>query len=101
MAYYQALKFGNSYSYVFPVAGRLPPAKLSSAANQPGAKVYAYHGKSDQAVPLSSGQQAAKILQDSGISVRFTEFGDGHLGLFTTMKASISKAIDKQASKLL
>jgi predicted esterase len=101
MAYYQALKFGRSYSYVFPVAGQLPQAKLNSAPNQPGAKVYAYHGKSDQAVSFSSGQQAAKTLQESGVNVRFTEFDDGHHGLFTSMKSSISKAIDKRTSTLL
>ncbi len=101
MAYYQALKFGNRYSYIFPVAGRLPQAKLNSAPNQLGAKVYAYHGKSDRVIPFLLGQQAAKTLQKSGANIQFTEFDDGHLGLFTSMKASISKAIDQQARTLL
>jgi len=101
MAYYQALKFGNRYSYIFPVAGRLPQPKLNSAPNQLGAKVYAYHGKNDRVVPFSSGQQAAKTLRESGVNIKFTEFNDGHLGLFTSMKTSISKAIDRRAGTLL
>ncbi len=101
MAYYQALKFGNRYSYIFPVAGRLTLAKLNRTPNQLGAKVYAYHGKSDRVVPFSSGQQAAKTLQESGVTIKFTGFDDGHLGLFTSMKTSISKAIDRRASTLL
>jgi len=101
MAYYQALKFGDSYAYIFPIAGRLSKQYLNSEPNRPGAKVYAYHGKGDKLVPFASGKHASELLQKSGVKVKFTEFDGGHLGLFTSMKSTISQAIDKRLGSLL
>ncbi|MCF6281364.1 MAG: hypothetical protein L3J28_03990 [Candidatus Polarisedimenticolaceae bacterium] len=101
MAYYQALKYGDSYSYIFPIAGALSKETLTAEPDRPGAKVYAYHGKSDKNIPFKAGQHASALLQQSGIRVKFNAFEGGHLGLFTSMKSTISQAIDKRVNTLL
>lgn len=53
MAYYQAIKFGNNYSYIFPISGRLSQEMLGNDASKIGAEVIAFHGKSDGVVSLS------------------------------------------------
>ena len=96
MAYYQALKYGNNYSYVFPISGMLSQEYLADNSSTPGTKVFAYHGKSDAVVSFGSGMNAAKLLRNNNIDVNFTEFDGGHLGIFTNMKSEITQAIEQK-----
>jgi len=96
MAYYQAVKQGDSYSYIFPVSGQLSVSHLGDKKVNPGAKVFAYHGKNDNVLGLGGGKAAVSILKSKGIHVRFIEFEGDHLGIFTNMKASITQAIEEK-----
>ncbi len=100
MAYYQALKYGNNYSYVFPISGMLSQEYLADNSSTPGAKVFAYHGKSDDVVSFGSGMNAAKLLREHGVDVKFTKFNGGHLGIFTNMKSEITQAIEQKLNTL-
>ena len=100
MAYYQAVKFGDSYSYIFPVSGDLSKDLLGDDSLSPGAEVYAFHGKNDRVVSFSLGKKAVGILESKGINVTFTEFDDGHHGVFTSMKAAITGAVEKKILSL-
>lgn len=93
MAYYQAVKYGNNYSYIFPVSGRLSNDLLGEKPFRQGAKVLAFHGKKDSVVSFNSGKQAVNILQENGVKVEFVEFDGGHHGIFTDMKPEITKAV--------
>jgi len=100
MAYYQALKYGNNYSYVFPISGMLSQEYLANDSSKPGAKVFAYHGKSDSVVSFDSGMVAAKLLREHDIDVEFTEFDGGHQGIFRNMKLEITQAIEQKLNTL-
>ncbi|MEE9335396.1 MAG: hypothetical protein V3U65_15000 [Granulosicoccaceae bacterium] len=96
MAYYQAVKHGDSYSYIFPVSGKLSPDLFSDKSFSTGAKVLAFHGKNDGVISSSGGKTAVKILQANGVGVKFVEFDGGHLGIFKEMKPEITKAIEQK-----
>lgn len=100
MAYYQSVKHGDCYSYIFPVSGLLFNDQLSTRLSRPSAIVYAYHGKADEVVPFSAGITARKLLKKKGVIVTFTEFEGGHHGLFTEMKSIITEAIEKKLKNL-
>lgn len=100
MAYYQAVKHGRSYSYIFPVSGNLSNDLLGDDSSDPGAKVYAYHGKSDNVLSVGGGRNAAEILSSKGIDVSLTEFDGGHLGIFKSMKTDITNAVEKKILSL-
>ena len=100
MAYYQAVKYGNTYSYIFPVSGRLTHKLLGDGSFRPGAEVFAFHGKNDNVISFSKGKAAVNILQDNGIKVNFTEFDGGHHGIFTDMKSTITQAIEQKIESL-
>ncbi len=100
MAYYQALKYGNNYSYVFPISGMLSQAYLTDGSFKPGAKVFAYHGKSDSVVSFGSGVNAAKLLRKHDVDVEFTAFDGGHQGIFRSMKSEITQAIEQKLNTL-
>jgi len=100
MAYYQAVKHGDSYTYIFPISGLLFSEQLNGRSSSPGAKVYAYHGRSDEVVPFSSGKKAVNLLKNKGVNVNFTEFGSGHHGLFAEMKSEITLAVEKKLNSL-
>ncbi len=100
MAYYQAAVHGNSYSYVFPISGQLSREQLGDHSYRPGAEVFGYHGTTDNVVSFSGGQNAVNILKENGVSVSFTEFSGGHLGIFTNMKAKITQAIEQKLERL-
>jgi predicted esterase len=90
MAYYQSLFFGDSYSVIFPVSGKLPAetsGEMSAAASS--APVYAFHGKQDQVIPFRAGQKAVELLEEEGRTVEFVEFEGDHLGFFTNMNSQI------------
>ncbi len=94
MAYYQAVKYGDSYSYIFPVSGQLSKELLGDKPFKHGAKVFAFHGKKDSVVSFSGGKQAVDILQEHGVEVNFIEFDGGHHGIFTDMKFKITQAVE-------
>ncbi len=100
MAYYQALKYGTNYSYIFPISGMLSQGYLADSSSTTGAKVVAYHGKSDDVMSLGEGMAAAKLLREHDIDVKFIEFDGGHLGLFTNMKSEITQAIEQKLNTL-
>jgi len=99
MAYYQAAKHGDVYSFIFSVSGSLTKEHLGEGGSRVGAKVFGYHGKSDRVVPFSKGLQAIDLLKANNVKVKFKEFDGGHLGLFTTMKTEISSAIENALKK--
>lgn len=96
MAYYQAVNYGDMYSYIFPVSGNLSYDQLGEGDSTPGAPVHAFHGKSDSIVSFSGGKQAVKILEEQGVAVKFTEFKGGHHGIFIEMKSQITQAIEEK-----
>jgi predicted esterase len=100
MAYYQAVKHGNSYAYIFPISGLLFSEQLGGRSSRPSAKVYAYHGKNDQVVAFSAGEEAIRLLKKRGVSVSFTEFEGGHHGLFSDMKSKITLAVEDKLKSL-
>ncbi len=100
MAYYQAVKQGDSYSYIFPISSLLSKEKLGSTSSKPSAKVYAYHGKSDEVIAFSEGKKTVNLLKKNKVSVCFTEFESGHHGLFAEMKSEITQAIEKKLKSL-
>ncbi|VAX28411.1 hypothetical protein MNBD_NITROSPIRAE01-586 [hydrothermal vent metagenome] len=96
MAYYQALKHGDRYAYIFPVSGRLSKNLLGDEAIRIGAEVIAFHGMSDSVVSINGGKEAVALLRKSGTDVIFSEFKGGHLEIFTTMKSTITEAIEEK-----
>lgn len=96
MAYYQALKFGGSYSYIFPVSGRLDKNLVDTSSFNTGAPVIAYHGKNDKVVPLNGGVAASSLLRENGAEVEFNEFPGGHHGLYYEMQSDITQAIEQK-----
>ena len=100
MAYYQAIKYGNSYSYVFPVSGRLSKEILGDKLVSTGAQVIAFHGNKDSVISVQGGQQAVNILQDNGVNATLVVFDGGHHGIFTNMKARITQDIEQKIASL-
>lgn len=100
MAYYQAIKHGYSYSYIFPVSGKLSNDLLGDDSSNPGAQVYAFHGISDKILSINGGRNAVKILKSKGVNVNLTEFDGGHLGVFLSMKSDITNAIENKILSL-
>ncbi len=100
MAYYQAVKYGDSYSYIFPISGLLTKEQLGKGRFKSNTQVYAYHGKDDVVIPLSMGKKAVNLLKKNKICVTFIEFESGHLGLFTDMKSEITQAIENKLNNL-
>lgn len=96
MAYYQAIKFGSSYSYVFPISGRLSQDMLGDDLANIGADVIAFHGKSDGVVSINGAKVAIGILKEKGASVHLTEFDGGHQGVFRSMKSIITQAVEEK-----
>lgn len=100
MAYYQAVKHGSSYSHIFPISGKLSKDLLGDDSSNPGARVYAFHGKKDNVLSVSGGRNAVKLLTSMGITASLTEFDGGHLGIFKSMKTNITNAIEKKILSL-
>ena len=100
MAYYQAVKHGDSYTYIFPISSLLSKEKLGSTSSKPSAKVYAYHGKHDEVIPFSEGKKTFKLLKKKKVNICFTEFESGHHGLFAEMKSEITQAVEKKLKSL-
>jgi len=100
MAYYQAVNHGDTYSYIVAVSGQLAENRLGDEPSKPGAEVHAFHGKSDNVVAVGGGKGAVRLLQARGVNVTLTEFGGGHLGIFTDMKPEITRTVDQQLERL-
>ncbi len=100
MAYYQAIKYGNSYSYIFPISGRLSKDLLGDKSVSLGAKVFAFHGKNDDVVSIGGGRNAVNILQENGINAHFVEFYGGHHGIFNNMKPQITELVEQKIESL-
>ncbi len=100
IAYYQALKHGDCYSYIVPVSGGLSNDLLGYESAKPGAKVFALHGKKDSLARITEGRRAVDILKRNGVDVAFTEFDGNHHGIFTNMKPKITMAIEKHLLRL-
>ncbi len=100
MAYYQAVKHGDSYSYIFPVSGQLSNELLGDESSKPGAEVYAFHGRNDNVISITGGKNAVSILQAKGVNVKLTEFNGNHHGIFTVMKSKITRVIEQKIASL-
>lgn len=100
MAYYQALKHGDSYSYIFPVSGQLSEPLIDMRSLSLDAPVIAYHGRSDRVISISGGKNAIKLLKNEGADVDFIEFSSGHHGIFTDMKAEITNTIESKIKQI-
>jgi phospholipase/carboxylesterase len=100
MAYYQAVKHGNNYSYIFPISGQLSNELLGEKKIRTGAKVFAFHGTSDSVISISGGKQAVNILQENGVDVAFVAFDGDHHGIFNNMKSKITHDIEKKIKSL-
>ena len=96
MAYYQALKHGDTYSYIFPISGQFSNALLMNNVFKPGASVFAYHGTKDRVLSISGGIAAVNLLRNHAIDVNFTSFDGGHHGIFTNMKYEITKDVEQK-----
>jgi phospholipase/carboxylesterase len=96
MAYYQALKYGGSYSTIIPISGSLPGGISADEATGMEAQVIAFHGDKDQVIGFGSGKAAAEQLRSHGIEVEFEAFDGGHTTLFTDMKPFITRAIEEK-----
>lgn len=96
MAYYQALRHGDNYAYIFPISGSLPGGISADEASGMEAKVFAFHGARDQVIGFGSGKAAAEQLRSHGIEVAFEAFDGGHTALFTDMKPLITRAIEEK-----
>ena len=99
MAYYQALKHGDSYSYIFPVSGHLPAGISADEATGMAAKVIAFHGNRDQVIGFGGGKAAVEQLRKTGVEVEFEAFDGGHKALFTEMKPLITRVIEEKMQK--
>ena len=95
MAYYQALKYGVDYSVIVPVSGLMSESLIGQPDYATGAMVIAYHGKSDNVVSIGGAKQAIALLQSQNVEVDFTEFDGDHHGVFTTMKAEITRKLEQ------
>ncbi len=100
MAYYQAIKHGDHYAYIFPISGLLFKEQLGNRLSRTSAKVFSYHGKSDEVVSFSAGKKAIKLLKKKGVNVTFTAFEGGHHGLFFEMKSEITQNIENKLKNL-
>lgn len=100
MAYYQALKHGDRYSYIFPVSGQLSKNLLGDETLSIGAQVIAFHGLNDTVISIRAGKEAVHLLKKNGVDVSFSEFKGGHLGVFTGMKSKITEAIEEKLTRL-
>lgn len=96
MAYYQAIKHGDQYAFIFPVSGGLSYEKLGDGLLSRGAKVFAFHGNSDSVIPISGAKTAIEILRKNGIYADLQEFKGGHHGIFTNMKTAITRAVEQK-----
>jgi len=100
MAYYQAVKYGSDFAYIFAVSGKLGTDMLGDEPFQPGAPVFSFHGDNDKVLSVSGGREAVRILKEKGVEVTSFEFEGGHLGIFTSMKAEISMALEQKLKSL-
>ncbi len=100
MAYYQALKYGNSYSYIFPISGQITKKMLGSERSEIGANVYAFHGKGDSVISIGGSKNALKILHEKGAEANLTAFDGNHHGIFTNMKSTITHSIEEKLQSL-
>ena len=100
MAYYQAVKYGYSYSYIFSVSGQLSKELLGDGSFRPGAKVFAFHGKKDSVISIRGAYKAVHILKENDVHVKFVEFDGGHHGIFADMKSQITHLIEAQIEML-
>ncbi|MEC4677162.1 MAG: hypothetical protein VST69_00210, partial [Nitrospirota bacterium] len=100
MAYYQAVKHGNRYSYIFPVSGQLSKDLLGDEVFNVGAQVIAFHGLNDSIVSISGGRSAVNLLRENGADVSISEFKGGHQGIFTVMKSKITETIEEKIASL-
>ena len=100
MAYYQALKHGDSYSSIFPISGKFSNEFLDDNSTRIGAKVYSFHGKNDQVISINGGRNALNILKRNGVSIKLVEFDGDHHGIATNMKSNITHAIENKISRL-
>jgi predicted esterase len=80
VAYYLAALHADKFSYIFPLAGRMPGIEIPSWNST--AKVIAFHGTKDQVIGFSNGKKAVKRLSESGLDAELISFNGVHLGVF-------------------
>lgn len=95
MSFYQSLTHGNTYSYIFPISGRLNNGFLADDSIRIGADVIAFHGVNDTVNELGQGKTAMRILESHGVDIDFYEFQGGHHGIFKEMKTEITEAVEE------
>jgi predicted esterase len=99
MSYFQALKYGDTYSYIFPISGSLSKELIESGVETSDVKVYSFHGDSDDRISFINGENASNSLKIGGIDVKFTKFKGGH-GFYGENKRYITKTIEENLDKL-
>jgi predicted esterase len=96
MAFYQAARYGDSYSSIFAISGRIQADQLGESVVRSSTVVRAYHGRSDEVIPLGGGRSSVELLRSRGVHAELTEFDGGHHGLFSDIKPMISRAVERQ-----
>lgn len=83
VAYYLAALHADKFSYIFPLAGRLPSMEIPSWDST--AKVIAFHGTKDQVIGFNSGKRAVQKLNESGLDAELISFNGVHLDVFRSV----------------
>lgn len=100
MTYYQAYKHGSTYSYIFAISGNMSKKLLGNLESDISAPIFAYHGKNDTVLGIGGGKNAYNLLKEADANITFNAFNDGHHGIFTSMKSSITKDVEAKLSTL-
>jgi phospholipase/carboxylesterase len=84
IAYYLAAFHADTFSYIFPLAGRLPGIKPTSSMTSfhEGAAVIAFHARNDQVIGFNNGKSAVRALIKIGLDAELITIDGGHPGIF-------------------
>lgn len=100
MAFYQGLQYGDTYSYIFPVSGRLKASMIETLKPRRGARVHAYHGNKDKVVSIVGSRRALELLREARVKVALKEFDGGHHGIFREQKRMITGEVETLLKRL-
>jgi len=96
MSYFQAAKYSDSYSYIFPISGELANQVADSKAINSKTKIIAFHGNKDSVVSIRGGKNAVALLKAKQANIDFIEFDGGHHGIFTGVKPQITQLLEEK-----
>lgn len=90
-AYYLASFHADRFSYIFPLSGGLPGElmKANSISYDSGAKVIAFHGKSDQVIGFRQAEAAVRHLRKRGLNAQLITHDGGHLDIFRSVNGNL------------